>query len=178
MEDKELVKLLKSGKEEAYIELVNTYGNKLLKTCFLMIKDEKEAEDIVQETFIKVFKYIKKFKGDSSLYTWIYKIAQNTLRDSYRNKIITTPYEDYSPSNENIEEIIIDKESRQLLKNELNKMNFIYKQVLVLFYFDEFTIKEISEILDEKEGTIKSKLSRGRKLLGESLREGGKFNGL
>lgn len=178
MGDERLIKLLKAGKEEAYIELINTYGNKLLKTCFLMIKDEKEAEDIVQETFIKVFKYMKTFKGESSLYTWIYKIAQNTLRDSYRNKIITIPYEDYTVSSENIEEIIIDKESREILKDELNKMNFIYRQVLVLFYFDGLSIKEISEILDEKEGTIKSKLSRGRKILGESLDKGGKFNGL
>lgn len=178
MGDRELVKSLKKGDEEAYIELLNTYGNKLLKTCFLMIKDESEAEDIAQETFLKVFKYIKGFKGDSSIYTWIYKIAQNTIRDKYRNKITTIPYEDYTISNENIEEIIINRENRKVLKGELDKINFIYKEVLVLFYFDEFSIKEISGILDEKEGTIKSKLSRGRKILGERLEKGGKFNGL
>ena len=50
MEEKDLIKMLKRGKEEAYYELINLYGNKLLRTCFLMIKDEKEAEDIVQET--------------------------------------------------------------------------------------------------------------------------------
>lgn len=178
MGEKELIKLLKKDNEEAYMELVNTYGNKLLKTCFLMIKDEKEAEDIVQETFIKVFKHIKSFKGKSSLYTWIYKIAQNTIRDRYKNKIQTIPYEDYTISEDNTENIIIDKENREILKNELNNINFIYKQVLVLFYFDELSIKEISEILDEKEGTIKSKLSRGRKILGENLGKGGKINGL
>lgn len=178
MEERQLIKALKKGKEEAYIELINTYGNKLLKTCFLIVKDEKEAEDIVQETFIKVFKYIKKFKGNSSIYTWIYRILQNTIKDRYKNKIITISYEDYTISKENIEEIIIDKENRNILKENLNQINFIYKQVLVLFYFDNFSIKEISEILDEKEGTIKSKLSRGRKLLGESLKKGGNTNGL
>lgn len=178
MGEEKLIKALKRGKEEAYNELINTYGNKLLKTCFLIIKDEKEAEDIVQETFIKVFKHIKNFKGNSSIYTWIYKIAQNTIIDRYRNNIITIPYEDYNDSEDNIEEIVIDKENKAILKEELNKINFIYKQVLVLFYFDEFSIREISEILDEKEGTIKSKLSRGRKILGENLLKGGKFNGL
>ena len=64
------------------------------------------------------------------------------------------------------------------LFHELDKINFIYKQVLVLFYFDDLSIKEISEVLDEKEGTIKSKLSRGRKMLGENLIKGGNINGL
>ena len=178
MEEKELIRALKAGQEEAYVELLNIYGNKLLKTCFLMIKDEKEAEDIVQETFIKVFKYIKNFKGNSSLYTWIYKIAHNTIRDKYRNKIISIEYEDYSLSKDNIEEFILDKEDKAILREGLNEMNFIYKQVLVLFYFDDFSISEISEILDEKEGTIKSKLSRGRSILRENLIRGGKFDDL
>ena len=178
MGEKELIRALKKGREQAYIQLINTYGNKLLKTCFLMIKDEKEAEDIVQETFIKVFKYIKGFKGNSSLYTWIYKIGQNTMRDRYRDKTVTIPYEDYTISEDNVEEIVINRENKEILRNGLNEINFIYKQVLVLFYFEEFSIKEISKILDEKEGTIKSKLSRGRRILRESLERGGKFNEL
>lgn len=174
----ELIKRLKKGQEEAYIELIKLYGNRLLRTCFLMVRDEKEAEDLVQETFIKVFKYIKNFKGNSSLYTWIYKILQNTIRDSYRNKIITVAYEDYSASENNMEEMVINSENREKLKEELDKISFIYRQVLVLFYFDDFTIKEISGILDEKEGTIKSKLSRGRKILKESLVKGGESHEL
>lgn len=58
-----------------------------------MIKDEKEAEDIVQETFIKVFKNIKSFKGKSSLYTCIYKTAQNTIRDRYKDRIQTIRFQ-------------------------------------------------------------------------------------
>ena len=178
MEEKELIKNLKNGKEEAYYKLVNIYGNKLLRTCFLMLKDEKEAEDIVQDTFIKVFKYINGFKGNSSLYTWVYKIAQNIIKDKCKNDISTIPYEDYYTSEDNIEEIIINNNNKRILKEKLKEMGFIYKQVLVLFYFNDFSIKEIREILDEKEGTIKSKLSRGRKLLKTSLLEGGKLNEL
>ena len=82
MEEKELIKMLKKGKEEAYYELISIYGNKLLRTCYLMIKDEKEAEDIVQETFINVFKYIKNYKGNSSLYTWIFEYHKILPRTS------------------------------------------------------------------------------------------------
>ena len=66
--ERNLIKELKKGKEEAYVSLLKNYGNRLIKTCYLMLKDEKDAEDIVQETFIKVFSHINSFKGASSLY--------------------------------------------------------------------------------------------------------------
>lgn len=177
MGDKDLIKGLKRGREEAYYELVNTYGNRLLRTCFLMTRDEKEAEDIVQETFIRVFKYIKGFKGDSSLYTWIYRISQNVLKDRMKSKIIEMSYEDYHMNKDNPEDLTIDKIDREMLRKELDNLSFIYKQVLILFYFEDRSIKEISEILEEKEGTIKSKLSRGRSLLKVAMEKGGEFNG-
>lgn len=178
MEEKRLVKMLKRGNQEAYYELVSLYGNKLLRTSFLMVKDQAEAEDIVQETFIKVFKYIKGFKGESSLYTWIYRISQNIIKDRFKSKIYTVPYEDNEIVDFKIpEEIIINNIDREILKAELDNLNFIYKQVLVLFYFNDLSIKDISQILDEKEGTIKSKLSRGRVLLKEALEKGGDFSG-
>lgn len=177
MGDKDLIKGLKRGREEAYYELVNTYGNRLLRTYFLMTRDEKEAEDIVQETFIRVFKYIKGFKGDSSLYTWIYRISQNVLKDKIKSKVIEIPYEDYHMNKDNPEDLTIDKIDREMLREELDNLRFIYKQVLILFYFEDRSIKEISEILEEKEGTIKSKLSRGRSLLKVAMEKGGEFNG-
>ncbi len=177
MGEKDLIKGLKRGKEEAYYELINTYGDGLLRTCFLMTKDEKLAEDIVQETFIRVFRYIKGFKGDSSLYTWIYRISQNVLKDKVKSKLIEVAYEDYHMDPDNPEDLTIDKIDREILRIELDKLGFIYKQVLVLFYFEDRSIKEISDILDEKEGTIRSKLSRGRALLKQALEKGGKFNG-
>lgn len=177
MDEKRLVKMLKSGNEEAYYELVSLYGNKLLRTSFLMVKDETEAEDIVQETFIKVFEYIRGFKGKSSLYTWIYRISQNIIKDRLKDQLYTIPYEDHEVDFTTPEEIIINNIDRELLKSELDNLNFIYKQVLVLFYFNDLSIKDISLILEEKEGTIKSKLSRGRALLREALEKGGDFSG-
>ena len=61
--EKRLIKKLKKGKEEAYKEVLDLYGNRLLKTCYLILKDKDEAEDIVQETFLKVFRQIGAFKG-------------------------------------------------------------------------------------------------------------------
>ena len=176
MEEKDLIKNLKRGKEEAYYELINLYGDKLLKTCFLMIRDEIEAEDIVQETFIKVFKYINTFKGESLLYTWIYKISQNIIIDRLKSRLITIPLEDYEVAVDTVEDIIMTNIDKEILRYELDNLDFRYKQVLILFYFNDLSIREITEILNEKEGTIKSKLSRGRVLLKGALEKGGKLN--
>lgn len=176
MGDKNLIKGLKKGKEEAYYDLINKYGNQLLRTCFLMIRDEKLAEDIVQETFIRVFKYVKGFKGDSSLYTWIYRISQNILKDKMKSKFMESPYEDYHMDPDNPEDLTIDKIDKEILRSELDKLDFIYKQVLVLFYYEDQSIKEICEILETKEGTIKSRLSRGRRILKLALEKGEGFH--
>lgn len=176
MGEKILVDKLKNKNEEAYVDLINLYGNRLLRTLYLMIGDEREAEDLVQETFIRVFKFIGQFKGKSSLYTWIYRISQNVLKDNLPLEE-SIPYEDLEESLDNVEETIIFKIDRQILRTELNKLAFIYRQTLTLFYFEDLSIKEISQILDEREGTIKSRLSRGRQELKKALEKGGSFNG-
>lgn len=74
---------------------------------------------------------------------------------------------------ESAEEIVLERINREILRERLSSLPFIYKEVLVLFYFEGLTVKEISHILREKEGTIKSKLSRGRKMLKNALVKGG-----
>ena len=176
-EEKQLIKKLKKGNEKSYRELVELYGNRLIKTCYLILKDEKEAEDIVQETFLIVFSKIHSFKGKSSLYTWIYQIALNLSRDRLRARKDFIIYEDRLQSEERVDDLVIDTMDREILRRELFNLNDIYKEVLILFYFEDLSIKGICSILEEKEGTIKSRLSRGRVLLKEAMEKGGKFHG-
>lgn len=176
-EEKELIRKLKKGNEEAYIELLDNYGNRLLKTCYLILKDEKDAEDIVQDTFLKVFKHIDSFMENSSLYTWVYRIALNLCKDKLKSRKDFIIYEDIIESKETVEEQVFGSIDREILKRKLFSLNHIYKEILILFYFEELSIKEIGEILEEKEGTVKSRLSRGRVLLKEAIEKGGEFNG-
>ncbi len=172
--EKLLIKNLKRGREEAYRQLIEEYGNKLLRTCYLILNDREEAEDVVQETFIKVFNKIDTFKEKSGLYTWIYAIALNLSRDRMRTKQDMLELKDEWIGNDDVElhvEINIDREQ---LRKEIFEMNSLYREVLVLFYYEELSIREISNLLNEKEGTIKSKLSRGRNMLKESLLKGGR----
>lgn len=174
-EERQIIRELKNGKEEAYKIVLDTYGNRLMKTCYLILNDEMESEDVVQETFLRVFKNIYSFKGKSSLYTWIYSIAMNLCRDSLRKRTLDLPFNE-DLEIETVEESIFENIDRKALRQELVKLPPIYKEVLVLFYFEGLSIKEISEISNEKEGTIKSKISRGRNKLRESLMKGGTFD--
>ena len=175
--EKLLIKNLKKGKEEAYRQLIEEYGNKLLRTCYLILKDKEEAEDVVQETFIKVFNKIDTFKEQSGFYTWIYAIAINLTRDRMRMKQDFLELKDEWIGNDNVESLVEINIDRELLRKEIFSLNSLYREVLVLFYFDELSIKEISSLLNEKEGTIKSKLSRGRNILKEGLLKGGQYIG-
>lgn len=175
--EKLLIKNLKKGREDAYRQIVEEYGNRLLRTCYLILKDREEAEDVVQETFIKVFRNIDSFRENSNLYTWIYTIALNLSRDRLRKKQDMFTIEVDLVGNNDVEYEVEKSIDKELLRKELFEINSLYREVLVLFYFEELSIKEISNLLNEKEGTIKSKLSRGRNILKESLLKGGRLNG-
>ncbi|HBV68475.1 MAG TPA: hypothetical protein DEF04_10020 [Clostridiales bacterium] len=175
--EKLLIRELKRGREDAYKQLVEEYGNRLLRTCYLILRDREEAEDVVQETFVRVFRKIEEFRGESGLYTWIYTIALNLSRDRLRKRMDFSIFENERICNINSEIHIEKVIDRDLLKRELDEISPIYREVLVLFYFEELSVKEISQLLDEKEGTVKSKLSRGRNILKESLLKGGWSDG-
>lgn len=170
-EELKLIRDLKRNRENSYERAIEMYGDKLLKIVYLIIKDLAISEEIVQETFLKVFKNIHSFKGNSSLYTWIYQIALNLSRDHLRRNVEFPIYNEYIGSEANIEDTIINDENREILKKQISKLNDIYRESIILFYFEEMSISEISEVLEEKEGTIKSRLSRARSILRESMEE-------
>ena len=103
------------------------------------------------------------------LYTWVYRIALNLCKDKLKSRKDFIIYEDIIESKETVEEQVFGSIDREILKRKLFSLNHIYKEILILFYFEELSIKEIGEILEEKEGTVKSRLSRGRVLLKEAI---------
>ena len=138
MNEKELIFRLKNNDEDAFSYLIEIYGNRLFKTIFLIIRDEEEAKDIFQETFLKVHKNIIKFNGNSSLYTWIYAIAVNQCRDRFKKSIPEIPLnETLLHTKENVEDIIDENIDREIIRNELICLPDLYREVLVLFYFND-----------------------------------------
>jgi len=171
--ENQMIQGLKNGQEDAFRNMMELYGNKLLGTCYLILRDREEAEDVVQETFVRVFGNIRGFNGKSSLYTWIYRIAINLSRDKLRKRSYDLSLKEEIVGDENVENLVEHKLELGELKRRLATLSPIYREVLVLFYYQELSIAEISSLLYEKEGTIKSRLSRGRRILAGEMKKGG-----
>ena len=160
--------------------LINCYGDDVLRVAYIYVKDKHKAEDIFQEVFIKVFKKYHTFKGDSSEKTWLMKITVNVCKDYFKSfwvkRVLLNSdkeeerevYEKQYNSESLDDSIIKSIESRELL-NEVMNLSLKYKEVIILYYYQQFTTKEISEMLKLPEGTIRTRLFRARELLRKNV---------
>jgi len=171
IDEKALIQGLKSKEASAFETLLNIYGDKILRVCYLILKDISLAEDVTQEVFILVYRHGSKFKEKSSLYTWISKIAVNKCRDVLKKNNEYIFFEDYHEieSDSNIEKEVLTNVKGNKIKDCIFLMKPRYREVITLYYFEELSIKEICEVLDENENTVKSRLIRGRKILKDML---------
>lgn len=178
LRDDDLLKGLKKGDDSAFESLMDTYGDRILKVCYLILKDLPSAEDAVQEVFIQIYRSVGKFKGESSVYTWIYKIAVNKCRDLLRKRNEYSLIGDIDiASGADVEHEVINNLSGEKVRELVFSLNPIYREITTLFYFEDLSIKEICSILDESEGTVKSKLHRARNALREILVKEGVYYG-
>jgi RNA polymerase sigma-70 factor, ECF subfamily len=171
LRDEDLVSGLKRSDPVAFVSLIKRYGDRILKVCYLMLKDYASAEDAAQETFIQVYRSINSFKGQSSLYTWMYKIVINKCRNILKKKDIYSSLDETEifESGNDIEYEVLSDISMENVGRGVLSLAYIYREVITLFYFEDLAIKDICSILNESEGTIKSKLHRGRKILKDIL---------
>lgn len=187
MTDEELVEKVKKGDADVYEKIIQKYQSKVFGLIYNMTKNQNEIEDLAQEVFIKIYKNLGKFKGESSLYTWIYKIIVNLCLDEMkkRKNVIyldekievddgevnrELPSEDKSQ-----EELYEEKELQEKLHNCINKLPEKQRVMIVLRDIKGFSYEEISKITDVKLGTVKSQINRARLKLKELLDEEGTF---
>src|SRR6185312_1609087 len=161
-EDAALVADLKAGSEDAFAILIAQYHQPLYSLIARSLDDPADAADITQEVFIKVFRNIRNFHGDSSLRTWLYRIAlheaSNQRRWWSRHKkqevTIDSPYDN-----------VAESEVRERVEAALRQVPEAFRTVLVLREIEGFAYEEIAEILNVNLGTVKSRLTRGRSAL-------------
>ncbi len=186
-DEKKLIRALAKGDEEAYRYLYRTYAPKIgaLVKSFLGSDD---IDDVIQEVFLRVYKGVKKFRGDSKLATWIYKITMNVCNNLYKKlkhrSILTdfeqsTDDEEFSEyhcqvsSEDDIKKTLSHEEVLQKLNEALAKLDPEDRAILYMKEVEGLTYAEIGKIIDKPEGTIKSRLHyvkrQLRKLLGEAL---------
>lgn len=187
MSDEELVKKVKNGDADAFEQIIIKYEKKIFGLIYNMLRNENEIEDVAQEVFIKVYKNLDKFNGDSSLYTWIYKIATNLCLDQIKKRkeviyideklqLDDGEVEIQIPSDEKLQdEIYEQKELKQKLESCIDKLPEKQKAMIVLRDIKGLSYDEIAEILDLKLGTVKSQINRARLKLKELLEKDGTF---
>jgi RNA polymerase sigma-70 factor (ECF subfamily) len=171
---------LRAGSEEAFAYLLGVYQTPVFDLVLHIVENPSDAADVLQDVFVKVFRKIGQFQGDSSLKTWIYRIAiheasnhrRGWLRRFRREPVsldepaATTP----RPRTEDTPYQALEKEERQrVVRRALASLAAPYRAVVVLREIEGMSYEEISQILGIAEGTVKSRLVRGRELLRRKL---------
>ena len=184
LEDLRLVGLLREGVDLAYEELLNRFQQQVYTLAVRLLNDPAEAADVVQEVFLKVFRNISSFRGQSTLKTWIYRItvneAHNARRWFFRHKRREVELDTGPEESRNWKEIIPDRsrspfdialegEQHSLLEAALDRINPIFREAVVLRDVTDLSYEEIAEILGVSLGTVKSRILRGRDALREEL---------
>ncbi|MDQ5961359.1 MAG: polymerase sigma-70 factor, subfamily [Patescibacteria group bacterium] len=174
--DSELLKRHQEGDSDAFPLIMKAYLKPIYHFAFHFTREEGSAEDIVQETFIKAWKHLDRFNAEKKFKTWIFAIAKNTAYD-YLKKKRAIPFSSFEDDDgENPIEAIDDekllpdslfekKEIAATLAQALEQISPPNRAILTLRYLEDFSLEEISEILDEPYNTIKSRHGRALKSL-------------
>lgn len=164
-----LIKKAQNGDKEAFISIINEYIQMMYKVAKTRLSSEEDIGDAIQETILSAYKSICVLKNTSYFKTWLIKILINKCNDIILKNKKVIYVEDYYESieNEDLLEAKVSIEENIVFNETLNSLDESYKTVIVLYYVSGFNTREISEILKEKEGTIKSRLSRARQKLKE-----------
>lgn len=177
-DDQYYITKIVAGDTKAFAVLVDRYKDLVFTLALRMLKNREEAEEVAQDTFIKVFKSLSKFKGDSKFSTWIYRITYNSCLDvlkKYKQEYSTVVLDEFSERElatlDNAFDALAEKEQRQAIDDCLDRLPKEDSFLLTLYYFEEQSLDEISKIVGLTANNVKVKLFRGRKKLASLLKE-------
>lgn len=170
MDEKQRINKILKGDSSAFGYFVDTYQDMAMTIAYRICKNRQDAEDIVQNAFIKAFHNLHSFRSDSKFSTWFYRIVYNTASTEIRNTGYNIEFSDYKQIDTDsfyldfdIIAQIEEKERRLMIDTALNKMPGDESTMLTLYYLEENPIKEIAQITGLTETNIKVKLHRARK---------------
>jgi RNA polymerase sigma-70 factor (ECF subfamily) len=173
--DQELIRKFQDGDQASFNELVRAYQEKIYWVARRFVNDHDQADEIVQEVFIKIYKALSTFRSDSSFYTWIYRITVNvSLNELRRQRVkdffrIDEFYELEDTNNERPDEAVERSEQQEILQRAIALLPEKQKAVFLLRYYDELPYEEISKILKTSVGGLKANYFHAVKKLGAYL---------
>ncbi|HEU0122669.1 MAG TPA: sigma-70 family RNA polymerase sigma factor [Bryobacteraceae bacterium] len=181
--DTQLVERCLAGDEGAWEDLVKTHTRRVYSICYRFIGKDSEAQDLTQDVFLRLFRTLKSFRaGEGSFTVWLSRMTRNLLIDNYRRtrqERVTDSIEDQLPMLEErslgagsrADGILAGREASELLQAALQRLSPELRETVILRDLEELEYKEIAETLGVPEGTVKSRLNRGRAELARILRK-------
>jgi len=178
--DEQLAASSAEGNDQAFAELLQRYLKPVYGFLYQMVRDQSQVEDLAQDAFIKAWKNIQRFDQSKSFKTWIFTIAKNTALDYFKKKktVAFSFFEDEEGNNklENLseeavlpDEILEREDAVREMEEKLQLISEKYRTILVLRYKEDFSLKEIAEILDAPYNTVKAYHGRGIKELKKAI---------
>ncbi len=165
--DNEVVELVRKKDKNIYAEIIRRYEKKLLRYATYLINDEQLAADAVQEGFIKAYINLHSFNLKLQFSSWLYRIVHNqaiNLISTTKKNLVIEEALDFD-SNIDLEDDLIRKELREHMHLCLNQMSLLYKVPLVLFFLEEKTYEEISDVLRIPIGTVGTRINRAKHIV-------------
>ncbi|MBJ2173396.1 RNA polymerase sigma factor [Aureibaculum sp. A20] len=184
MQEEQFIEELRQGKQHAFSQLIDDYQQKVFSTCISFVPNKEDAEDIAQEVFVEVFNSISRFKGNSKLSTWIYRIATNKSLEFIRKKStkkrfaflqsiigndIPADSTKYFTEMNHPGVLLENKEKSETLFKAINQLPEAQKVVFTLSKVDGMSYQEISDITEKSVSSVESLLFRAKKKLQEIL---------
>ncbi len=179
-----IIERIKEGNKEAFFELVSKYEKKLFKLATVITGNVTDAEDALQESFLAAYNALPKFQGKSTFYTWIYRIVINKSKDlrlkrkKMKQNSIDEHELDFSDNRLNVSLEVEQNELYRFLLEKVNHLKEIYREIIILRFFEQMSYQEISDVLGLREGTVKSRLFKAKDQLKELIladEQGGDF---
>lgn len=166
------------SKQELLTDLMERHGDMVLRIAYTYSKDRARAEDLAQEVFIRCYHSLDSFEERSTYQTWLYRIAVNHCKDyvkswAFRNLIPSSVLpERTEQEGSSVMTEVIQNEDKKALFDQVLKMSVKYREVVILYYYEDLSVDEVASVIGCKSNTVKSRLRRARNRL-KQLVEGG-----
>lgn len=181
--DKQLVERVQRGDQRAYDLLVLKYQHKIFGLISRYVKDSDEVQDVAQEAFIKAYRALPKFRGESAFYTWLYRIAINTAKNYLVSRSRRPPSVDVDAADaeyydgasglrdsDNPENVLFGNELKEVVDKALAALPEDLRTALTLREFDGLSYEDIADVMDCPVGTVRSRIFRAREAVDEKVK--------
>ncbi len=184
--ERELVQQILDGDREAFLAFIDRYERLVKHVVFRIVDDERDREELCQDVFMRAYRYLDGFRFESKLSTWLARIARNTCLNHLEKKEVPL-YADHAPSpddespdaraalnriedpDEDVAAAASDREQRAVVRDGISALPEHYRTALTLYHLEGMSVSQISDVMNNPEGTVKSHLYRGRDKLKDWL---------